>query len=188
MIGSESVVITRNYKYIYSGGPGAAKVPVTTLPTGGAFLRLEGVGTPGNVVITGTATDSSVTETILSTSFDADLVSGSSKRWLTITNLNISGWTSLVIYPANSTNDKINLSTSTTFSIICDIYDTNLNQFRGEYVDLGGQKYKIYKTLMHDGRFTLQTGDKLTVGGMQLEVAYDSPQHGLYSALLIAER
>ena len=188
MIGSESYTVTRNYSYLFSGAAGTTNVPVTTLPSGGCYLRLEGTGTTGNVVITGTATDAAITETILSTSFDTDKVAVSTKKWTAITNISVASWTNLVVYPATTSGDKINLSTGTTFTMMCDSYDTNLNQYRGEYIDVAGKTYKVYKTLMYDGRYTLQIGDLITIGSKQFKVADVEPQHGLYSALLIIWR
>jgi hypothetical protein len=82
---------------VYSGGNGTTISPDLQPPTGGTYLKLVGTGTAGNVIITGVADDASVTETILATTFDSNKIAFSTKKWVTISNLNISTWTSMVI-------------------------------------------------------------------------------------------
>jgi hypothetical protein len=189
MIGSESFTVSRPVTFLYSGILGATKVPSTQPPSGGSYLRLEGTGTAGNVVVTGAATDTATTETILSTAFDTEKIAVSTKKWLTISNLNIATWTSIIIYPASSSGDRINLSnTFTTFNIIADCYDANLNQFRGHYQELAGEVTKSFKMLMYDGRYTLLAEDLITIFGKQYKVVDVNSEHGLYSAFLSTMR
>ena len=190
MIGSESFTVIRPNTYILNSAAGVDKVPTAQPPTGGSYLRLEGTGTVGNVVVTGVATDGGTAETILSTAFDTDKVAVSLKKWTSITKVTINSFTLLVIYPASSSGDKINFGSgsTTTFNIIADSYDTNLNQYRGAYQEPLGTTYKVYKTLMLDGRYTLQINDLITINGKQFKVADVESQHGLWSALLIIWR
>lgn len=193
MIGSEQFTVIRPSTFIFSGTAGAVKVPTTQPPATGCYLRLEGLitGVAGNVIITGTATDNSVTETILSTSFDSDKIAVSAKKWQTISNINIAAsWVSMVIYPASTSGDKINFGSGsyTSFSILADCYDINQNQFRGYYQELGGEVNKSFKGLMYDGRFTLYAEDLTTIFGKQYKVVDVESQHGLYSALLATMR
>lgn len=82
---------------IYSGVSGSAKVPTAQPPTDGCYLRITGTGTAGDIIITGTATDSSTTETVASTDFNSSKIAISSKKWKTISKLNIATWTSVVV-------------------------------------------------------------------------------------------
>lgn len=188
MIGSESFTVLRPATFLYSGLSGSNKTPTAQPPSSGCYLRAEGVGTIGTITIIGVVGGAPTTE-VMST-FDSEKVGVNAKLFTSITTFSITGFTSVIIYPATASGDKINLPSSsyTTFNILADSYDTNLNQYRGQYIDFAGTTYKVYKTLMLDGRFTLLPGDLITIGGKQLKVADVEPQHGLYSALLIIWR
>ena len=195
MIGSEQFTVIRPSTFIFSGTAGAVKVPTTQPPTNGCYLRLEGglTGSAGNVIITGTnVTDATTTETILSTSFDVDRVAVSAKKWTNISNINVAAWVSLVIYPASSSGDRINFGggsgSYTTFNILADSYDANLNQFRGYYQQEAGEVTKSFKMLMYDGRFTLLAEDLITIFGKQYKVVDVESQHSLFTALLATMR
>ena len=188
MIGSESFVVNRPNQFYYSGVGGTDKVITVQPPSGGSYLRLEGVGTVGNVTITGTCTDGSTSETVLSAAFDSEKVAFPLKKFLTLTKFTSSSLTSLTIYPASESGERIKLSSYATFNIIADCYDRFLSEFSGQYNEYAGQKNRTYKTLMYDGRFTLQRDDLITVDGLQLTVVDVSSQHGLYSALLVSTR
>jgi hypothetical protein len=82
---------------IYSGSSGGAKVPTLQPPSGGCYLRVIGIGTVGDIIITGVATDDSTTETISSADFSTTDVAISAKKWKSISNLNIETWTSVTI-------------------------------------------------------------------------------------------
>jgi len=168
MIGSESYTVTRPYSYLYSGASGTNKTPTTTPPTGGCCLRIEGVGTAGTVKIYGTYGGVVTTETI--STFDTDKVGFSYNKWTAITKFDITTFTSVVIYPASSSGEKIRLSTSSTFVLMCDSYDINETQFRGEYIEYGGKTYKTYKAIQYDDRFTLQFDDKVTIDGIDYRI------------------
>jgi hypothetical protein len=188
MIGSESFVVHRPNQFYYSGVGGTDKVISVQPPTGGSYLRLECVGTPGNVTITGTCTDGSTTETILSTSFDSEKVAFPLKKFLTLTKFTSASLTSLTIYPATESGERLKLSSYTSFSILADCYDRFLSEQSGQYTEFAGFRNKTYKTLMYDGRFTLQKGDLITILGDELVVADVSSQHGLWSSLLVSTR
>jgi hypothetical protein len=193
MIGSEQFTVIRPSTFIFSGTAGTTKVPTTQPPANGCYLRLEGLvaGVAGNVIITGTATDSSATETILSTNFDSDKIAISAKKWTNISNINIAAsWVSMVVYPASSSGDKINFGSGsyTSFSILADAYDANLNQFRGYYQQDAGEVAKSFKMLMYDGRYTLLAEDLITIFGKQYKVVDVNSEHGLYSAFLSTMR
>jgi len=188
MIGSESFTVNRPNQFYYSGVGGTDKVISIQPPTGGTYLRLECVGTPGNVTITGTCSDGSTTETILSTSFDSEKVAFPLKKFLTLTKFTSASLTSLIIYPATESGERLKLSSYTTFSILADCYDRFLSEQSGQYTDFGGFRNKTYNTLMYDGRFTLQKGDLITILGDELTVADVSSQHSLWSCLLASTR
>jgi len=82
---------------IYSGSSGTNKIPTSQPPSIGCYLQIMGTGTPGSVIITGVATDSSTTETISVSDFDVTKMAISAKKWISISNLNISTWNSVII-------------------------------------------------------------------------------------------
>ncbi len=186
MIGSEKFVVTRPNIYLLSSGVCTDKVPTAQPPTGGCYIRVEGTGTIGTAVITGTVGGASTVETI--STFDSDLVGFGLNKFTTISKVTITGFSLLTLYPASESGEKIKLSSSTTFNILADSYDKFLSETSGVYQEAQGQKFKNYKTLMYDGRFVLQRGDLITIDGLQMEVFDVSSQHGLYAALLGASR
>ena len=187
MIGSEQFTVVRPVSYLLSSAAGTSVVPTTQPPAGGCYLRLEGTGTAGTVAVTGTVGGSTTTETI--STFDTDLVGFSTNLFTAITGITITSFTLMTVYPANESGDRINLpSSTTTFTILADSYDRFIGELSGQYTDFAGDKRKITKTLMYDGRYTLQTGDLITINGQQLTVVNISSQHGYYSAFLASMR
>jgi hypothetical protein len=186
-IGQELYTVSRPNKYFYTGVSGTNKTPLCQPPTNGCYLRVEGVGTVGTIKAYGTVGGAVTTETI--STFDSDKVGMGTKLFTAFTKFDVTSFTSVIVYPATKTGEKINLASSTTFTILCDTYDVNETQFRGEYIDVAGHAYKIYKTMMYDGRYTLQNEDKITIDGQEYTIAnVSNKKHGIYSAFLIIWR
>jgi len=97
-IGNISSSITQSpATTIYSGDSGTTKIPTAQPPDGGCYLRITGTGTEGDIIITGVATDSSTSETISASDFDVTNTAISAKKWISISNLNIATWDSVVV-------------------------------------------------------------------------------------------
>jgi len=193
MIGSESFTVSRPNTYLVSSGPCVDKVPTAQPPSNGCYIRAEGTGAVGTVVITGTVGGVTTVETI--SIFDSEKVGFGTLKFTAISKVTITGFTNLILYPASESGERIKLNSYTTFNIIADCYDRFLSEFSGRYNDYAGQKDRTYKTLMYDGRFILQRDDlvtidglQLTIDGLQLTVVDISSQHGLWSALLVSTR
>jgi len=186
MIGSESFVVSRPNIYLLSSAPCVDKVPTAQPPTGGCYIRAEGTGTVGTAAITGTVGGATTVETI--SNFDSEKVGFGTLKFTTITKVTITGFSNLILYPASESGQRIKLSSYTTFNILADCYDRFLSEQSGQYTEFGGFRNKTFKTLMFDGRFTLQKGDLITILGDELTVADVSSQHSLWSCLLVSTR
>ncbi len=186
MIGNELIEVQRPNTYILSSVAGTGKVPTAQPPTNGCYIRVEGTGTAGSIVISGTVDGESTTETI--SSFDDENIGFGTKLFTAITSVNIIGFTSAILYPATESGEKINLSSYTTFNILADSYIKFLGEFSGQYTEFAGHRNKIYRSLMYDRRFTLQREDLITLDGEPLTVVDVSSQHGIYCALLTTSR
>lgn len=186
MIGNELFTVTRPNKYLLSSAAGVDKVPTAQPPTAGCYVRAEAVGTPGSVVVTGTVGGSSTTESI--STYDSELVGFGIKLFTAIPKVTISGFTSAILYPANESGEKINLTSYTTFTILADCYTQFIGENTGRYTELAGFRNKLFRSLMFDGRYTLLLDDLITIDGEQMKVVDVSSQHGLYSALLTTTR
>jgi hypothetical protein len=198
MIGNKSLTITRAYKTIYSGKGGNNKTTViVSPPSHGCYLQFQiGAGHTGSVKTYGTVAGSSTTETI--TTFDTDGIGYSEKLWTAITRFDItvmsgitdiSSVTDILIYPANKSGDIITLTTTSTFNIICDHYSVNINQFRGIYPEVSGERFKAFKQIEYDGRFTLLVEDKTTIGDKEYTIFnIDNPETDFYVAFAGASR
>jgi hypothetical protein len=186
MIGSESFIVHRPDSYLLSSPVCVDKVPTAQPPTGGCYIRAEGTGTVGTAVITGTVGGASTSETI--STFDSEKVGFGTLKFTAITKISITSFSNLVLYPSSESGERIKLSSYTTFNILADCYDRFLSEQSGQYTEFAGFKNRNYKTLMFDGRFTLQKGDLITILGDELTVADISSQHGLWSCLLVSTR
>jgi hypothetical protein len=186
MIGSESFTVRRPDTYLLSSAPCVDKVPTAQPPTGGCYIRAEGTGTVGTVVITGTVGGSTTSETI--STFDSEKVGFGTLKFTAISKVIITGFSNLILYGASESGERIKLISYTTFNILADCYDRFLSEQSGQYTEFAGFRNKNYKTLLYDGRFTLQKGDLITILGEELTVADVSSQHGLYSSLLVSTR
>jgi hypothetical protein len=97
-IGNISSSITQSPAItIYSGTSGATIAPTAQPSDGGCYLRITGTGTKGDIIITGVASDSSTSETINVADFDVTNTAISAKKWISISNFNITAWDSVVI-------------------------------------------------------------------------------------------
>jgi len=186
MIGSESFTVRRPDAYLLSSAPCVDKAPTAQPPTGGCYIRAEGTGTVGTAVITGTVGGVTTTETI--STFDSEKVGFGALKFTAISKVTITGFSNLILYPASESLERIKLSSYTTFNILADSYDRFLSEQSGQYTEFAGFRNKNYKTLLYDGRFTLQKGDLITILGEELTVADVSSQHGLWSSLLVSTR
>jgi len=198
MIGNKELTITRPNTYLYSGIGGTNKTASVQPPTKGCYLQYQiGAGHTGSVKAYGTADGTSSANETIST-FDSDGVGFSYKLWTAITRLDISvlsgstdvsALTTVKVYPANSVGDIITLSSVSTSTIICDHYSVNINQFRGIYPEVTGERFKAFKQIEYDGRFTLQVEDKVTIGDKQYVIFnIDNPEDDFYVAFAGASR
>lgn len=169
--GSDSLTFQRPQTYLYSGGSGT-KTLTYVLPTGGCYLRCECSDGEGSIIVNGTATDSSTTETI--SSFDASYIGISTKKWTSITSLIISGFTSVTIYPATSTGTKLLLTSTTDVTVRGTLYsDTRTTGNIGEFTDeLGNYDLKAKSFQYNPRLYTLYIKDKVTIEGEVFEVKY----------------
>lgn len=186
MIGNEQFTVTRLNKYLLSSAAGVDKVPTAQPPTAGCYVRVEAVGTSGSIVIIGTVGGSSTTETI--SSYDSELVGFGTKLFTAISKVTISGFTSAILYPANESGEKINLTSYTTFTIMADCYTQYNSESTGKFIEFGGIRSKLYRSLMFDGRYSLLNDDLITIDNEQFKVVDVSSQHGLYFAILATTR
>jgi hypothetical protein len=198
MIGNKELTITHPSTYLYSGKGGTNKVPNFQPPAKGGYLQFQlGAGYTGSIIVYGTADGvASATETI--SAFDSDGIGFSYKLWTLITKMDItilensvdvSPFIVVKVYPANSSGDIVESSSTTTSTIICDYYSVNLNQFRGIYPEVTGDRFKSFKQIEYDGRFSLQVEDKVTIGDKEYIIFnIDNPETDFYVAFAGASR
>ena len=169
--GSTSLNFKRPQTYLYSGGSGT-KTLNNALPTGGCYLRCECSDGTGSISVNGVATDASLTETI--SSFDASYVGISTKKWTSITSLIISGFTSVVIYPADLTGTKILLTSTTDVTVRGTLYSiTRTTGNVGEMTENLGNYDINFKGFSYNPRiYTVLEKDTVTIDGKEYTVKY----------------
>ena len=171
MIGSDFLTFVRPRIYLYFGGSGTETL-THPLPTGGCYLRCEASDSEGSITINGVASDGSIAETI--SSFDANYISISLKKWISITSLIISGFTSLTIYPATSTGTKILLSDTDDIIIVGTLFSAARGSVNIGLItkDLGDFNIN-FKVFHYNPRlYTLQNKDRVTINNNVYEVKY----------------
>lgn len=176
MIGNEMLTVNRPYKYLYSGTAGTNKTPVCQPPAKGCYMRIETTGTPGTVKAYGTVGGVTTTETV--SSYDTHGIGLGSKKFTAITKFDVTGFTSVTIYPANESKEKMVLTETSTFTILGDVYAVNVNQTRGQFIEIAGKQIRAYKQILYDGRFELQIDDKVSIRGREYTV-FDLDEYAL---------